>query len=128
MRAAIKRLFPRRGAAALVRPVADERDLQRLDQLPESALRPEFREGMAELTGRVLSLAAPKRLGRSLVTGPALAALAEAYVAAINGGAVPNIASAWAGVAEAECRAAADAAERAYSETFAAPKSCERVT
>ena len=120
VRAAIKRLFPRRGAAALVRPVADERDLQRLDALPESALRPEFRQGMRELTDRVLSLAAPKRLGRSFVTGPALAALAQAYVAAINGGAVPSIASAWAGVAEAECRAAADAAENVYRETFAA--------
>ena len=118
VRAAIKRLFPRRGAAALVRPVADERDLQRLDSLPESALRPEFRQGMKELTQRVLSLAAPKRLGRSLVTGPALAALAQAYVTAINGGAVPSIASAWRGVAEAECRAAADSAEKAYRETF----------
>ena len=120
VRAAIKRLFPRRGAAALVRPVSDERDLQRLDSLPESALRPEFRQGMKDLTSRVLSLAAPKRLGRSLVTGPALAALAQAYVSAINGGAVPSIASAWAGVAEAECRAAADSAESAYRETFSA--------
>lgn len=118
VRAAIKRLFPRRGAAALVRPVADERDLQRLDSLPEAALRPEFRQGMRELTARVLALAAPKRLGRSLVTGPALAALAQAYVSAINGGAVPSIASAWAGVAEAECRAAADSAERAHREAF----------
>jgi hypothetical protein len=42
-----------------------------------------------------------------------LAALAEAYVAAINAGAVPTIATAWQGVAEQECRRAAEAAEAA---------------
>ncbi len=37
---------------------------------------------------------------------------------AINEGAVPTIATAWQGVAEAECRRAADAAEAAYVTSF----------
>jgi hypothetical protein len=61
----------------------------------------------------------PKRLGNQVLTGPMLAGLAEAYVAAINAGAVPTIATAWQGVAEAESRRAADAAEAAYAATFA---------
>lgn len=47
-----------------------------------------------------------------------LAGLVEAYVTAINNGAVPTIATAWQGVAEAESRRAADAAEAAYAATF----------
>ena len=39
--------------------------------------------------------AQPKRLGNQIVSGAMLAALAEAYVAAINNGAVPTIATAW---------------------------------
>ena len=49
---------------------------------------------------------------------PPPSGLAEAYVKAINEGAVPTIATAWQGVAEAECRRAADAAEAAYVAAF----------
>jgi hypothetical protein len=52
------------------------------------------------------------------MTGPLLAGLAGAHVAAINAGAVPAIATAWQGVAEAECRRAAEAAEAAYAAAF----------
>lgn len=47
-----------------------------------------------------------------------LAGLTQAYVDAINSGAVPTIATAWQGVAESECRRAADRAEAVYRETF----------
>ena len=46
-------------------------------------------------TQLILRKAQPKRLGAFTLTGPALAGLTEAYVAAINGGAVPTIATAW---------------------------------
>ena len=39
--------------------------------------------------------AQPKRLGNQIITGSMLAALASAYVDAINHGAVPTIATAW---------------------------------
>lgn len=42
-----------------------------------------------------LPQAQPKRLGTQVLSGPMLAGLAEAYVDAINHGAVPTIATAW---------------------------------
>ena len=118
IRDSIKALFPERECFPLVRPVNDERALRNLDTTPRSALRPEFIEGLGRLIDTLFSRCAPKRIGGDVVTGPALASLAEAYAAALNGGAVPAIASAWQSVAEAECRKAADAALEAYDEAF----------
>ena len=120
VRSAIKQLFPRRDCAALVRPAADERDLQNLDSLPAASLRPEFVKGLDAVTHHVFDLASPKRIGAAVLTGPALAGLTRAYVAALNAGAVPTIATAWQGVAEQECRGAADDAEGAYRTAFSA--------
>eukprot|EP00198_Chlamydomonas_reinhardtii_P004972 XP_001694308.1 predicted protein [Chlamydomonas reinhardtii] len=44
MRASIKSLFPERDCHALVRPMLDESRLARMDALPPSELRPEFRK------------------------------------------------------------------------------------
>jgi hypothetical protein len=54
----------------------------------------------------ILRKAQPKRLGAFTLTGPALAGLTEAYVAAINDGAVPTITSCWQVRAWAACPAA----------------------
>lgn len=52
-------------------------------------------QGVAKLTRLLLARAQPKRIGFVPVSGVMLAGLAEAYVAAINEGAVPTIATAW---------------------------------
>lgn len=52
-------------------------------------------QGVLQLLKLLLSRAQPKRVGVAPVTGVMLAGLAEAYVAAINDGAVPTIATAW---------------------------------
>lgn len=52
-------------------------------------------QGVSKLLKLLLSRAQPKRVGVAPVTGVMLAGLAEAYVAAINDGAVPTIATAW---------------------------------
>ena len=135
IRESIVTLFPERDCFALVRPVSDEKQLQALDSVPASQLRPEFRQvhctaksqagpspahmpsagddratvcssrglrhavvtwqGLEQLTALMFSKAGPKRLGQDMVSGGVLAALATAYVDAINGGAVPTIATAW---------------------------------
>lgn len=118
IRDSIKALFPDRDCYTLVRPMHDERALNHLDALEPSQLRPEFSEGVSHLLKLLLSRAQPKRVGVAPVTGVMLAGLAEAYVAAINDGAVPTIATAWQGVAEAECRRAAAAAEEVYIREF----------
>ena len=129
IRDSITALFPRRDCVALVRPCADEKVLRRLDEADRSQLRPEFLEGLDALADRVLRAARPKEVDGCVVTGPALAALARAYVGAINAGAVPAIATAWQGVAEAQCREAVDAAlgayDRAYAEAAPAPEEAD---
>lgn len=57
IRESIVTLFPERDCFALVRPVSDEKQLQALDSVPASQLRPEFRQ-----------VRAPQRLKQ----GPAL--------------------------------------------------------
>eukprot|EP00892_Ulva_mutabilis_P000560 jgi/Ulvmu1/10504/UM064_0042.1 len=118
IRESIKSLFPDRDCFALVRPISDEQKLAHLETVPPSQMRPEFRDGLAKLVSLCFSRAQPKRIGNTVLTGPMLAGLVCAYVDAINGGAVPTIATAWQGVAEAECRRAADAAEKKYHDVF----------
>lgn len=43
MRVTIKAVFPDRDVSVMVRPALTEADLQKLDQLPSSSLRPEFK-------------------------------------------------------------------------------------
>ena len=116
IRDSIKSLFPDRDCFTLVRPMSDEAALAHLEAVPPTQLRPEFREGLARLVDACFARAQPKRIGGTVLTGPMLAGLVTAYVDAINHGAVPTIATAWQGVAEAECRRAADAAEARHRE------------
>ncbi|KIY98006.1 Guanylate-binding protein 6 [Monoraphidium neglectum] len=97
IRRSIKGLFPDRDCFTLVRPAADEELLIHLDEADPALLRPQFTEGVARLTSLLFSRAAPKRIGSQIINGPMLAGLATAYVAAINAGAVPTIATAWQG-------------------------------
>ncbi|KAL4859356.1 Guanylate-binding protein 5 [Chlorella vulgaris] len=118
IRESIKALFPDRDCFTLVRPVTDEEQLAELDSMPTASMRPEFRDGLQRLTHLIFSKAQPKRLGSQILNGPMLAGLAQAYVDAINNGAVPTIATAWQGVAESESRRAGDAACAAYAAAF----------
>jgi hypothetical protein len=120
IRESIKSLFPDRDCFTLVRPMSDEAQLARLETVPPNKLRAEFREGIQKLVDLCFARAQPKRIGSTLLTGPMLAGLVESYVDAINAGAVPTIATAWQGVAESECRRAADAAEACHRELFTA--------
>jgi hypothetical protein len=145
MRATIKAVFPDRDAFTLLRPMLKEEDLNRLDAIPYSKLRPEFQkvgggltgvrpaferpltgfpqapragagsrcaptspshptpspfrptqpQGMDEFLGLLRSKAHPLQFSGQLVTGRAYAQLAEAYVTALNQGAVPQLVTAW---------------------------------
>ena len=52
-------------------------------------------QGVKKLVDLIFSKSKPKRFGNGLMSGPVLAGLVEAYVDAINKGAVPTIATAW---------------------------------
>mmetsp|Transcript_35146 Transcript_35146/g.86193 ORF Transcript_35146/g.86193 Transcript_35146/m.86193 type:complete len:464 (-) Transcript_35146:1322-2713(-) len=118
IRDSIRGLFPERECCTLVRPVDDEAQLRNLDNVPKEQLRPKFRKELDATLKLLFARCRPKMVGSDVLNGPALAGMAKAYVAAINGGAVPAIATAWQSVAEAECRKAAEAGEVAYDAAF----------
>lgn len=98
IRSALRTFFPSRDCTTLPRPVDAESKLRHVDDLPESALRPEFRQAMANLRQRVMGTAPVKRVQGHTLTGPAFVELMAQYVASINAGGVPCIGSAWAAV------------------------------
>ena len=118
IRDSIRALFPERECVTLVRPCNDERMLQKLNTVDMADLRPEFTEGLTSLIDLINHRCQPKKVGSDILNGPALAAIAQAYVTAINEGAVPEIQTAWQNVAEAECRRVMENAESVYVKEF----------
>ncbi|KAJ6832710.1 guanylate-binding protein 3 [Iris pallida] len=127
IRESIRALFPDRECFTLVRPLNNENDLQRLDQISLDKLRPEFRAGLDALAKFVFDRTRPKQVGATVMTGPILAGITQSFLDAINNGAVPTISSSWQSVEEAECRRAYDAATEAYTLSFDRSKPAEEV-
>jgi len=119
-----------------VRPLSDERRLQKVDEVPFEELRPEFRRDFAQLQDALLSRPLPKTLGGSgpnsnngsghssrgrPLTGPMYATLVEEYARAVSGpSGVPVIATAWESVAAQEVEAAAADAAKEHANALAA--------
>ncbi|KAG5038480.1 hypothetical protein JHK82_019305 [Glycine max] len=118
IRDSIRALFPDRECFTLVRPLNNENDLQRLDQISMDKLRTGFREGLDALTKFVFERTRPKQVGATMMTGPVLVGITESYLKALNEGAVPTISSSWQSVEEAECHRAYDSATDVYMSSF----------
>ncbi|CAL0331372.1 unnamed protein product [Lupinus luteus] len=118
IRDSIRALFPDRECFTLVRPLNDENDLQRLEQISLDKFRPEFRSGLDSLTKFVFERTRPKQVGATMMTGPVLVGITESYLNALNHGAVPTISSSWQSVEEAECHRAYDTATEVYMSSF----------
>ncbi|KAL6574031.1 hypothetical protein OROHE_001573 [Orobanche hederae] len=125
IRESIRALFPDRECFPLVRPLSNENDLQRLDQIPLDKLRPEFRSGLDSLTRFVFERTRPKQMGATVMTGPILARITQSFLDAINNGAVPTITSSWQrkdkrgiSVEEAECQRAYELGTELYMSAF----------
>lgn len=127
IRDSIRALFPDRECFTLVRPLNNENDLQRLDQISLQKLRPEFRSGLDALTKFVFERTRPKQVGATIMTGPVLVGVTQSYLDALNNGAVPSITSSWQSVEEAECRKAYDSAAEFYMCGFDRRKPPEEV-
>ncbi len=80
IRKCITTFFRERKCVMLVRPAADERQLQELDKQPWESLRPEFRTEMTRLREMLFSNARIKTVNGRALNGPMLASLAETYV------------------------------------------------
>ncbi|KAJ0961570.1 hypothetical protein J5N97_001321 [Dioscorea zingiberensis] len=124
IRESIRTLFPDRECFALVRPLNNESDLQRLDQIPLDKLRPEFRSGLDALTKFVFERTRPKQIGATIMTGPILAGITQSFLDAINKGAVPTISSSWQ-VHRSRMPWAYDTAAEVYMTSFDRTKPAE---
>ncbi|KAI3731766.1 hypothetical protein L1987_62955 [Smallanthus sonchifolius] len=118
IRESIRALFPDRDCFTLVRPLNNENDLQRLDQIPLDNMRPEFKSGLDALTRFVFERTRPKQVGSAVMTGPIFARITQSFLDALNNGAVPTITSSWQSVEEAECERAYDSATELYVSIF----------
>ncbi len=68
----------------MVRPIEAEKDLQNLQEIKESKLRPEFVDQMSTLRSRVFKKVKPKVLNGKFINGEMLLELCLAYTKAIN--------------------------------------------
>lgn len=116
IRRMIKQFFKERDCSTMVRPVENERDLQRLQSLPDSEFRPEFKAQVTNLRNRIYKRTRPKMLNGKALTGEMLLELCLAYTEAINTGSVPNIQNAWSYVCQNECQRAISGCIKTYEE------------
>ena len=79
----------------MIRPLLDESSLQNLEKVPQSSLRPEFVEQVAQLRLQTLMKIKPKTLNSQPLNGEMFSNLVKSYTNAINSGNIPNIESSW---------------------------------
>jgi hypothetical protein len=89
------KVFKNRDCFTLIRPVGEESELQRLNSLPDHALRGEFIKGVNELKEKIFKNAEPKYLFGEAVMGGALVSMMENFVEVMNSGGIPKIKTAW---------------------------------
>lgn len=108
VRRMLKHFFRERDCATMVRPVENEKDLQKLDEMDEEYFRPEFTEQMRNVRKKIFKRIKPKTMNGKCLTGPMLVEICKAYTEAINSGRVPNIENAWTYLCKQESYKAAN--------------------
>ena len=97
-----------------MRPVTKESELQNLNNMELTDLRPEFVDQVMQLRKKVIERIAPKKLNGTPINGEILSELIKNYVEAINDGAIPNIENAWTRICRNECSKRAAEALKFY--------------
>lgn len=103
IRSLLKDFFRERNCITLVRPLTEETNLQNLDKLDLSQLRPEFSEQVNNLRKIALKQIKAKTLNGKLLNGEMFCNMIKSYLEAINQGAVPVIENAWGFMCKNEC-------------------------
>lgn len=115
LRSLLRAYFPRRQCVTMVRPCANEADLQRIDTMPKEEMRPEFWETAKKVRTTILRNAPAKTVADGkLLSGRGLVHLCETYVNAMNSGVAPVIRDSWALLTEVQFRDAIEAAEEHF--------------
>ena len=92
------KIFADRDCFTLPRPVATEKQLQRLATATKADLRPNFVQDFEHLRCALVDECGVKKFEGTEMTGKTLLGLLHVFVDSINSGAVPNIKNSWATV------------------------------
>lgn len=103
IRTLLKDFFKERDCFTLVRPLTSEENLQNLEKMEISKLRPEFAEQILNIRKKVLHRIKPKTLKGQILNGEMFCNMMHSYVQAINSGAVPVVENAWSFMCKNEC-------------------------
>lgn len=90
-RGLIKRTFRERSCSVLVRPLADEKQLSRIDDKDYIGLRAKFREQVEGFIAATRAKLCIKKIGGKICTGPVLVDLLINVVDSINAGRLPEL-------------------------------------
>jgi len=87
----IIKYFKDRECITLPRPVDQEEDLHKLNQIPFSVLKPNFREEFLNLKRTIYENSKVKRIGNKKINGPILVQLLTSFINSLNSKIIPNI-------------------------------------
>ena len=99
----IKTYFPERDCFTMVRPVENEKDLQKMNQLPENSFRKEFLDQIKMFRNKVQMKCRPKIFMNNTLTGEMLVQLVQSVLDSINDGCIPVIENSWKYIVRNEC-------------------------
>ena len=87
----IIKYFKERECVTLPRPVDQEEDLHKLDEIPFDKLKPNFRSEFLNLKNKVYENSRVKRIGNKKINGPILVGLLNQFINSLNSKIIPNI-------------------------------------
>ena len=87
----IIKYFKERECVTLPRPVDQEEDLHKLDEIPFDKLKPNFRSEFLNLKNKVYENSKVKRIGNKKINGPILVGLLTQFINSLNSKIIPNI-------------------------------------
>ena len=87
----IIKYFKERECVTLPRPVEQEEDLHKLNEIPFSELKPNFREEFLNLKRKVYETSKVKKIGNKRINGPILVELLTSFINSLNSKIIPNI-------------------------------------
>ena len=122
VRRVIRECFPSRTCVTMVRPCQEEDELQDLDGMNESFMRPKFVEQMKVVRKMIFDRLNVKTFMGNKVSGGMLVTMAKSFIKSINEGAAPVIKDSWSLISEIQGRENAGCGCRYVSDQ------CERVS
>ena len=114
----ILKYFKDRECITLPRPVDQERDLQKLNEIPFDGLKPNFREEFLNLKRKIYENSKVKKIGNKKVNGPILVGLLKSFISALNSKIIPNINTAMDNIMINEIEKSYDTCIKLWKENF----------